>query len=125
MDEKQRGRVEETIRQLVAELLVRRVKDPRVANVSITYVDLSRDYSVAKLSYNVVGGSDDLEEVRKGLESCKGFIRGQIKRRVRLRTIPELIFVYDTSLDRAMEIEDLIHKIHEERHEREDGDGNE
>lgn len=112
--------MEETIRQLVAELLVRRVKDPRVSNVSITYVDLSRDYSVAKLSYNVVGGSDDLEAVRRGLESCKGFIRSQIKRRIRLRTIPELVFVYDASLDRAMEIEDLIHKIHKERHERED-----
>lgn len=125
MNEKHKGRAEETIHQLVAELLVRRVKDPRVANVSITYVNLSKDYSVAKIRYNIVGGSDDLDAVRRGLESCKGFLRSQIGRNIRLRTIPELIFEYDSSLDRAMTIEDLIHKIQDERQEREGGENDE
>jgi ribosome-binding factor A len=114
MSEKQKGRAKELIRQMVADLLMRRVKDPRVSEVSIIDVDLSADYSVAKIYYNIVGGSASLEEVQKGLESCKSFIRIQLKKGIRLRVIPDLVFQYDETLDRAMAIEELIHKIHDE-----------
>ncbi len=114
MSNKSKGRVEETIHRLVAEILIRRVKDPRVENVSITGVKLSRDYSVAKIKFNVIGGSDDLDKVKEGLEKCSGYIRSQLKPRLRIRVIPELVFSYDSSLDRAMRIEKLIDRIHQE-----------
>jgi ribosome-binding factor A len=114
MDGKYKARVEETIHQLVAEMLFRRVKDPRVENVSILRVEAARDYSVAKIYYNIIGGSDDLENVTRGLESCRGFMRGIIKKHIRLRVIPELVFIYDSSLDRAMALEEIINKIHDE-----------
>ncbi len=114
MEGKHKARVEETIHQLVAGMLVRKVKDPRVANVSILRVEAARDYSVAKIFYNVIGGGDDLQDVQKGLDSCKGFMRGHVKKELRLRVIPEFIFVYDSSLDRAMALEELIDRIHEE-----------
>jgi ribosome-binding factor A len=113
MAEKHKARAEEAIRQMIAELLLRRVKDPRVTGVSIIEVKLSKDHSVAKILYNIVGGGD-LEEVKKGLESCKHYIRGQLKNNLRLRVIPELVFIYDVSLDRAMAIEELLQKIHDE-----------
>ena len=113
MSEKQMGRAKELIRQRVADLLMRRVKDPRVSEVSIIDVELSADYSVAKIYYNIVGGSEGLDEVQKGLESCKKYIRNQLKKSVRLRIIPELVFQYDETLDRAMALEDLIQQIHE------------
>ena len=118
MSEKSKARVEEEIMTLVAELLLRRVKDPRVANVSITHVEAARDYSTAKILYNVIGGARDPAAVQKGLVSCTGYLRGQIAKRLRLRVIPELIFSYDTSLDRAMKIEELIDRIHHEDDER-------
>ena len=114
MDDKHKGRVEESIHQMIAELLIRRVKDPRVKFVSITGVEASKDYSVAKILYNVVGGNEDLENVKKGLTSCRGFIRSQIKKKLRLRVIPELVFIYDSSLDRAMAIEELLQKIQDD-----------
>ena len=114
MSERNKARAEEAIRQVVAELLMRRVKDPRVSGVSVIDVKLSKDYSVAKILYNVVGGGGDSEEARKGLESCRRFIRGQLSNSLRLRVIPELVFIYDASLDRAMAIEELLHQIHEE-----------
>ncbi|HUV35573.1 MAG TPA: 30S ribosome-binding factor RbfA [Patescibacteria group bacterium] len=123
MGDKQRARVEESLHQLIAGLLVRRVKDPRVANVSITRVKMSKDYTLAKVLYNIIGGSDNLPDVEAGLQSCSGFIRNQIRGHMRLRVIPELVFIYDASLDRAMEIESLIQTIHDEEKEREeDGD---
>lgn len=121
MDGKQKARNEETIHQLLAELLVKRVKDPRVADVSILRVEASRDYSIAKVYYNIIGGSEGLEDVQTGLESCRGFLRSNIKKHLRLRIIPEFIFIYDSSLDRAMAIEDIIGRIHEEMPEK-DGD---
>jgi len=114
MNNKYKGRVEETIHQLVAELIVRRVKDPRVENVSIIRVSVTRDYSIAKLYYNIIGGSDDLQDVESGLKSARGYIRNKIKKHLRLRVIPELVFIYDSSLDNAMALEEIIDGIHEE-----------
>ena len=118
MNEKQKARIEEEIQVLVAELILRRVKDPRVAHVSITRVEAAKDYSTAKVYYNVVGGTNDPAGVKKGLASCAGFIRGQIARRLRLHVTPALVFLYDESLDRAMKIEELIQQIHREGEER-------
>ncbi len=119
MNEKQKARIEDEIRVLVSELIIRRVKDPRVANVSVTRVETSRDYSVAKIFYNVVGGAGDPVVVQQGLESSRRWMRSQIARRLRLRTVPELVFVYDVSLDRAMKIEELLERIHREDEDRE------
>jgi len=58
MNEKQKARNEDEIKVLIAEIILRRVKDPRVAHVSITHVEASNDYSVAKILYNVVEGGD-------------------------------------------------------------------
>ncbi len=113
MEGKHKARVEETIHQLVAGMLIRKIKDPRVANVSIIRVEASRDYSVAKIYYNVIGGGG-LEDVRKGLDSCKGFMRNAVKKELRLRVIPEFVFIYDSTLDRAMALEEIIVRLHEE-----------
>ena len=116
MNERSRGRIEETIRQTVAALLMRRVKDPRVTNVSILRVDISRDYSVAKIYFNLIGGSEPerVDEARRGLESSRGFMRRNVRKHLRLRVIPELVFIYDSTLERAMRIEELIEDIHDE-----------
>lgn len=125
MSEKHKARVEDEIMALVAELILRRVKDPRVANVSITRVEAAKDYSTAKIFYNIIGGSSDPAAVQQGLVSCARFLRGQIGRRLRLRVIPELIFRYDVSLDRAMKIDELIDRIHREEAERDESGGEE
>jgi ribosome-binding factor A len=121
MNGKHKGRVEETLRQLIAELLIRKVKDPRVTGVSIIDVETSKDYALARIRYNVIGGGENLGEVQRGLESCRGFIRSQIKNSLRLRVIPELVFIYDSSLDRAMALEELLRRIHEEQDRSDDG----
>jgi len=116
MSERNRGRVEETIRQMVAELLMRKVKDPRVTDVSILRVEASRDYSIAKIYFNLIGGSEPerVAEAEKGLASSRGYMRMNIKKHLRLRVIPELIFIFDSSLDRAMHLEEIIDGIHSE-----------
>ena len=116
MSERIKGRIEQTIRQMVAELLLRKVKDPRVTDVSILRVDVSRDYSIAKIYFNLIGGSEPekVAEAEKGLLSSRGYMRMHVKKHLKLRVIPELIFIFDSSLDRAMHIEEIIENIHSE-----------
>ncbi len=116
MSERTKGRIEQTIRQTVAALLLRKVKDPRVTDVSILRVDVSRDYSVAKIYFNLIGGSEPerVAEAEKGLLSSRGYMRMHVKKHLKLRVIPELIFIFDSSLDRAMHLEEIIERIHTE-----------
>ncbi len=115
MNERNKGRVEETIRQTVANLLMMKVKDPRVADVSIIRVEVSRDYSVAKIYINLIGGSEPerVAEAEKGLASGRGYMRMHVKKLLRIRVVPELVFIYDASLDRAMHLEEIIETIRE------------
>lgn len=116
MSERNKGRIEQTVRQTVASLLMLKVKDPRVTDVSILRVDISRDYSVAKIYFNLIGGSEPerVAEAEKGLLSSRGYMRMHLKKKLKLRVIPELIFIFDSSLDRAMHLETIIESIHAE-----------
>ncbi len=116
MSERTKGRIEQTIRQTVAALLLRKVKDPRVTDVSILRVDVSRDYSVAKIYFNLIGGSEPerVAEAEKGLLSSRGYMRMHVKKHLKLRVIPELVFIFDSSLDRAMHLEKIIERLHDE-----------
>ncbi|MFO7915589.1 MAG: 30S ribosome-binding factor RbfA [Candidatus Krumholzibacteriales bacterium] len=124
MKDKYKARMEEQLARFIAELFLRKLKDPRIANVTVQKVKAADDFSVAKVYYNMIGDDNELEEVKRGLDSCKSFIWNEVKNHFRLRKIPELIFVYDVSLDRAMKIENIIDEIHKESGEEgEEGDG--
>jgi ribosome-binding factor A len=114
MKDKYKARLEEQLARFIAELFLRKMKDPRIENVTVQKVKAADDFSTAKVYYNMIGEDNDIEEVRAGLESCRSYIWNEVKEHFRLRKIPELIFVYDVSLDRAMKIENIIDEIHRE-----------
>ncbi len=105
---KRSARVGEQVRQEIAELIEHRVKDPRVRGVTLTGVHMADDLKFAKVYFSVLGGDVDLEEVRQGLLSAKGFIKREIGRRLELRFVPELDFRHDSSLQRGEEMERLF-----------------
>jgi ribosome-binding factor A len=88
-----RARLNASLRDLLSELLARRVRDPRVEPVTLTGVEVSGDLSVAKVFYSVLGGEEVQRTAQRGLESVAGFLRGEVGRRLRLRTIPQLRFL--------------------------------
>jgi len=99
-------RVAEQIQRELADLLQFEVKDPRVSSmVTVTEVEVSGDMSHAKVYYTAPQGTPELQ---KGLEKTAGFLRSQLARRLLLRTVPQLHFVYDASIDRGMRIAKLI-----------------
>jgi len=109
-----RERLNESIKELLGELILSRVKDPRVGFVTITGVEVDRDLDTAKVFFSVMGGDSERAESKEGLESAKNFLRKTVGRELKLRNTPDLRFVYDDSLDRSIRIEDTLKQIHED-----------
>jgi ribosome-binding factor A len=98
-------RVAEQMRRELADLLQFEVKDPRIGMVTITEVEVTGDMAHAKIFYSAAKASD---VIQKGLEKSSGFLRTQLAKRMLLRTVPQLHFVYDASIDNGMRMAQLI-----------------
>lgn len=103
-------RVGEQIHRELMDLLRTEVKDPRVNLVTITGVEVSRDLSYAKVFFTTLDESHERNEVRKVLTRAAGFLRHELGQRLIMRSVPELRFKYDESIERAAHMEDLIRK---------------
>ena len=101
-------RVAEQIQRELADLLQFEVKDPRVSMVTVTEVEVSGDMAHAKIYYTAAAGTPELQ---KGLEKTAGFLRSQLAKRLLLRTVPQLHFNYDASIDHGMHIAKLIDEV--------------
>ena len=103
-----RDRVAEQVRREIAELIRSEVKDPRVGMISITDVEVTPDYAHAKVFFSTLGGSAQVAEVLAGLSKASGFLRRELGKRIRIHTTPQLHFVFDESLERGMDMDQLI-----------------
>ena len=119
-----RNRINEEITKAMAEI-VRNVKERSVRDVvlTVTGADCAPDLSSAKIYYSFFG-KGDRKEVAKGLKNATGYIRSQLARTLNLRQTPELIFVYDESVEKGAHIEKLLEKVRAEFTD-DDGDGDE
>lgn len=106
------GHLEETLRRILADALARDVQDPRVGFVTVSEVRLNKDRTVAEVFYTVLGDEEQRGTTLKGLISCRGFLRQCIGQEIRLRTLPELRFRYDDSLDRSFRVEEILEEVH-------------
>jgi len=101
-------RIESELQRVLAELIVREVKDPRVGNVTITSVALSKDMGLAKVFFTPFASRHPPEEVQGGLTRAAGFLRGEVGRRLGLRHAPRLEFVFDDTAEKAARLTGLI-----------------
>ncbi len=101
-------RVADQIQRELAEIIRTELKDPRVAMITLTGVEVTADYSHAKVFYTLMGGAAQRAETEAGLKQAGGFLRSQIARRIKLHSIPQLHFVYDASVERGFELSRLI-----------------
>jgi len=101
-------RVADQIQRELAEIIRTELKDPRVAMITLTGVEVTADYSHAKVFYTLMGDAAQRAETEAGLKQAGGFLRTQIARRIKLHSIPQLHFVYDESVERGFELSRLI-----------------
>jgi ribosome-binding factor A len=108
MSDARTRRLAERISKLVAELLERRIKDPRLGFVTVTEVRLTGDWREAKVFYTVFGTPEEQAETAVALASATGIIRSEVGRVIGLRHAPSIEFVADVLPDSARRIDDLV-----------------
>jgi ribosome-binding factor A len=108
MDAARARRLAERISKIVAEMLERRVKDPRLGFVTVTETKLTADLREATVFYTVYGSPEEREETAAALRSATGIIRTEVGRQLGLRHTPSVTFVADALPDNARHIEDLV-----------------
>jgi len=101
-------RVADALQSLIAELLLREIKDPRIGLVTITGVRISPDLRHARVFFSTLGDADTHAQALAGLKSAAGYMRSQVARRLELRVTPQLDFEFDPSLEQAERLSRLL-----------------
>ena len=101
-------RVADQIQRELASLIQFELKDPGVGMVTITAVEVSKEFEYARIYYTVLGDEKVRQATAAGLERAAGFLRRELAHRLKLRTTPSLQFHYDQSIDRAAKMSELI-----------------
>ena len=106
-------KVADRIQVIVAEMLERRIKDPRLGFVTVTDVRVSGDTQNATIFYTVLGETEDLASSAAALESAKGIMRSEVGKQLGMRHVPTLEFVHDALPDTARHLDELLAKARE------------
>ena len=110
-------RVGDQLQRELALLIQQELKDPRVGMVTVTGVDVTRELERAVVYVTVLGDAAARETSLAGLRQAAGFLRRELGRRLRLRTVPELEFRYDSSGERGARVEALLREAARGRRE--------
>ncbi|MBB2912278.1 ribosome-binding factor A [Streptosporangium becharense] len=108
MDAARARKIADRIRQVVAEMLERRIKDPRLGFVTVTDARITNDLSDATVFYTVFGSEAERADSAAALESAKGLIRSEVGRQTGLRHTPTLTFTHDPIPESARHLNDLF-----------------
>ncbi|MBN2427040.1 MAG: 30S ribosome-binding factor RbfA [Deltaproteobacteria bacterium] len=101
-------RIGDQIQKEISGLLAKGLKDPRIGFVTITGVEVTPDLHLARVYYTVMGDKDARTQTEIGLKKATPFIRRELGRRMRIRYIPDLLFIFDTTLDHSEHINRLL-----------------
>ncbi len=113
-------RVASLIRREMSELLVNGLRDERVHQgmVSVTNVEVAGDLQHCRIFVSVFGSDDDRSQAMAGLRAAAPFVKGELGRRLKLRRTPDVVFQLDRGLERGTSVLGLLHRLEEERVQR-------
>jgi len=108
---KRTERVADLIRREMADLLLHKLRDPRLGFVSVTSVEVTGDLSSARVFLSSMAGEEHSAELLAVLRKAVPFLRHELAPRLGLREVPQLSFTYDASIERGARVEELLRKI--------------
>lgn len=117
------ARLEGEMRVVLAELLRFDVNDPRLTEVTVSVVRLSADRSHARIYFSVIGDDERERQAGDGFTAASSFMRRELGRRMRLRSVPSLEFFRDTSYEYGDHMERVFQKLHDNGLMNPDGNG--
>jgi ribosome-binding factor A len=101
-------KIADRIQVVVAEMLERRIKDPRLGFVTVTDVRVTGDSQQATVFYTVLGEETDLVSTAAALESAKGLLRSEVAKQLGMRHAPTLTFVHDALPESARHLDEVL-----------------
>ena len=109
-------KIKELLKSEISDIIMRKVKDPRLGFVTITDAEVTADLRSAKVFVSILGEQTQKDEGMKALRSATKFIRSEFAKRANMRTTPEIVFLPDEAMERGAHIFELLERI-----KREDG----
>jgi ribosome-binding factor A len=103
--------VADEIREIMAVLLLRELKDPRIGFATITGVDVTSDFKYAKIYVSVLGTPEEKRDTMAALTSSRGFVRRELASRMTIRFVPEITFKLDESIEHSDNINRLLNEL--------------
>lgn len=113
-DLKRTDRLRVQIKEIISEIIQRKLKDPHVGMITITEVTITRDLSEAAVYYSVFGDVAVRRSTNKTLERARGFIQSELGKVLHIRKVPTLRFEIDKSIDQGLRIQELLDQIHKD-----------
>jgi len=111
MDYQRSDRVGDLLLEVVADLLRREIRDPRLQWLNLTGAKVSKDLRHAKVFFNLLSEAGDKDAAMAGLKSAAGFIRSKVGKKLSLRFVPAIEFAYDDSEMEARRIDSLLNNV--------------
>jgi ribosome-binding factor A len=111
MPTRRQRRVSELIQRELSLLLMRQVRDPRLAGVTITDVEITPDLQLARVYFSVLGEPEEEAEALAAFQHAGGFLRSELASRIQLRFVPELVFGVDKTSAYAQRIDELLEQV--------------
>jgi ribosome-binding factor A len=108
---KRSERISDQIKSEVADILLRKIKDPRIGFVTVTAVEMTDDLRYAKIFVSILEDAPQQKKTLKGLSSASGFFRSELGKRLRLKFLPQLSFHLDESIQKAAHVLQLLEEI--------------
>lgn len=103
-------RLNRLIQREIAEMIQHEIKDPRLGMITISDVKTTKDLAYAKVYFTLIGSEDKVKENLDVLNHAAGFIRSQLAKRMHMRTVPQLTFIYDDTAVKAIRLTTLINQ---------------
>lgn len=101
-------KIEIDLKREIGFIINSKINDPRVGFVTVTNVRLSQDLQYLDIFVSIMGEAKVIENSMSGLKHCSGFIKRNLKERFKLRVMPDLKFIYDTSINKGIKVSELL-----------------
>lgn len=110
-----KSRLSEEMKRIIGGIIQNELKDPRIPMLtSVTGVEVTRDLRYAKVYVSVFGNDEEKAKCIEGLKSAAGFIRKEVGTHIKIRYIPEPVFVLDDSIEHGLHISELLREVNKE-----------
>jgi len=106
-----KDRLEELIKRIVSEIILRELKDPRIGFTTITGVELNRDLSEAKIGVSILGSSTEVRKSMEGIRSSSGYVQKLLGKELKIRNVPRVYFFLDKSVEEGVDLVNRIEKL--------------